>query len=82
VDLRVRLKKGADAASTEPSDWEVFIIEVNPNPYLEHKDLLARAAEKHGLSYADLIEKIVQLAMHRSLVKAPPVVGASSSSAA
>jgi D-alanine-D-alanine ligase len=82
VDLRVRLKKGAEAGSSEPNDWEVFIIEVNPNPYLERRDLLARAAEKHGLPYGDLIEKIVELAMHRSLVKTPPVLGAPAATSA
>ncbi len=76
VDMRVRLKKSAPQGSSEPSDWELFIIEVNPNPYIEKSAEVALAAQKHGLAYPDLIEKILELAMHRSRMKTPPVVAA------
>lgn len=45
---------------------EFYVIEVNPNPHIDKKSELAMAAQKHGLTYPDLIEKIVQLAMERN----------------
>lgn len=46
--------------------WEFYIIEVNPNPHLARNSELALAARKHGLTYPDLIEKIIELALARS----------------
>ena len=78
VDLRLRrtenpkkiTKKGAspelDAPVISVDGWEFYIIEANPNPYLDRKAEYAMASRKHGLKYAELIEKIVQLAMDRS----------------
>jgi D-alanine-D-alanine ligase len=60
VDLRVRQSK-----KERDDGWEFYILEVNPNPYLDAKAEVAMAAKKHGLSYADLIEKIVRLAVRR-----------------
>jgi D-alanine-D-alanine ligase len=54
---RVDLRVGADG--------EIHVIEVNPNCYLEKTAEFARAAEKHGLSYDDLIARIVELAAAR-----------------
>lgn len=82
VDMRVRNKKAAKqgSGSTEdPNDWEIFIIEVNPNPYLERNAEVAMAAAKHQLDYADLVEKILELAMHRSRIKEEPVISAPAS---
>ena len=45
--------------------WEFYVIEANPNPYLDKKSELAMAARKHELKYPELIEKIVELAMER-----------------
>jgi D-alanine-D-alanine ligase len=44
---------------------EVYVIEVNPNCYLEAKSEFARAAEKDGLSYDALVAQIVELASAR-----------------
>jgi D-alanine-D-alanine ligase-like ATP-grasp enzyme len=63
--MRVRPKKGK-------SDWEIFIIEVNPNPYLEQTAEVAMAAARKQLEYGDLVEKILELAMHRNRLLEPP----------
>jgi D-alanine-D-alanine ligase-like ATP-grasp enzyme len=47
------------------STGEVYVIEVNPNCYLERDAEFARAADKCGLSYHALIAKIVELAAAR-----------------
>jgi D-alanine-D-alanine ligase len=44
---------------------EIFVIEANPNCYLEEKSEFARAAQKSGLEYAALIGRIVELASAR-----------------
>ncbi len=44
---------------------EPFVLEVNPNPYLEKDSELAMAAEHRGLSYTDLIEAIIDSAATR-----------------
>jgi D-alanine-D-alanine ligase len=44
---------------------EVFVIEVNPNCYLERESEFARAAKQGGLEYQALIERIVELALAR-----------------
>jgi D-alanine-D-alanine ligase len=53
IDLRVTPKE------------EVYVIEANPNCYLEAKSEFARAAQKHGLEYPQLIARIVDLASAR-----------------
>jgi D-alanine-D-alanine ligase len=71
VDMRLRhvVKDTGTKSSDEEADldsWEFFVIEVNPNPYLDEKSELAMAARKHGLNYPDLIEKIIEMAMERT----------------
>jgi D-alanine-D-alanine ligase len=44
---------------------EIYVIEVNPNCYLERSGEFARAAEKHGMDHAALVARIVELAMAR-----------------
>ena len=66
VDMRLRLRESARKDSPDPADWEWFIIEVNPNPYLEPKAEVALAAKKRELAYGDLIERIVELAVQRT----------------
>ncbi len=44
---------------------EVFVIEVNPNCYLERDSEFARAAARGGLGYDALIERILELAAGR-----------------
>lgn len=53
IDLRVT-----------PSE-EIFVIEVNPNCYLERESEFARAAAQDGLEYRALISRIVELAAAR-----------------
>jgi len=53
IDLRV-----SDAG-------EVYVIEVNPNCYLERESEFSRAARRHGLEYDALVARIVDLAMAR-----------------
>jgi D-alanine-D-alanine ligase len=71
VDLRIRPKKGS-GTSSNTDDWEMFIIEVNPNPYLERTAEVAMAAARKELAYPDLVEKIMELAMHRNRVHEQP----------
>jgi D-alanine-D-alanine ligase len=53
VDLRVNAKE------------EIYVIEVNPNCYLEKSAEFATAAEKSGIEYSALIARIVELASAR-----------------
>jgi D-alanine-D-alanine ligase len=46
-------------------DGEVFVIEVNPNCYLEREAEFARAAGKCGMSYHALVGRIIELATAR-----------------
>ena len=67
VDMRVRPKRGG-----KDDEWEMFIIEVNPNPYLERTAEVSMAAQRKKLEYADLVEKILELAMHRNRMQERP----------
>ena len=53
VDLRVNAKE------------EIYVIEVNPNCYLEKKAEFATAARKSGIEYPALIDRIIELANAR-----------------
>jgi len=44
---------------------EIYVIEVNPNCYLERESEFSRAAKQHGLEYDALIARIVDLATAR-----------------
>jgi D-alanine-D-alanine ligase len=44
---------------------EIYVIEVNPNCYLERESEFARAAARHGLEYDALIARILELATGR-----------------
>ncbi|HKG96053.1 MAG TPA: ATP-grasp domain-containing protein [Gemmatimonadaceae bacterium] len=44
---------------------EIYVIEVNPNCYLEANGEFARAAKQSGIEYDDLIARIVELASAR-----------------
>jgi D-alanine-D-alanine ligase len=61
--LRLRDYARIDLRVTESG--EVFVIEVNPNCYLERESEFARAAERGGLPYESLIARIVDLANAR-----------------
>ena len=47
------------------SAGEIYVIEVNPNCYLERESEFARAARKHGLEYDALIRQLIELASAR-----------------
>jgi D-alanine-D-alanine ligase len=61
--LRLRDYARIDLRVTPNGD--VYVIEVNPNCYLERESEFARAAERSGLSYDALISRIVDLAAAR-----------------
>jgi D-alanine-D-alanine ligase len=46
-------------------DDEVYVLEVNPNPFLADEHEMANAAEKAGMKYADFIQRIVDEALKR-----------------
>ncbi|MGH7538157.1 MAG: D-alanine--D-alanine ligase family protein [Gemmatimonadales bacterium] len=46
-------------------DHEVYVLEVNPNPFLAYEHELADAAEKAGMNYRAFIQRIVDEAMRR-----------------
>ncbi len=58
VDFRISQETG-----------EAFVLEVNPNPYLEKQSELAMAAKERGLSYTQLIGRIVESAATRNGMK-------------
>ena len=61
--LRLRDYARVDMRVTDAG--EIYVIEVNPNCYLEAKSEFARAAERDGMSYDALIALIVELASAR-----------------
>jgi D-alanine-D-alanine ligase len=63
VDLRLRMRPKGNPE--DPRSWQFYIIEANPNPYLERSSEVALAAGKVGLSYVDLVERIVEVAIRR-----------------
>jgi len=46
-------------------DNEVYVLEVNPNPFIAAEHELAEAAEKSGLKYNAFIQRIVDEALAR-----------------
>src|SRR5919197_840471 len=63
VDFRISQKTG-----------EAYVLEANPNPFLERSRELALAAQERGLSYTQLIGRIVESAAARYKMprKGPP----------
>jgi D-alanine-D-alanine ligase len=61
----LRLRDYARIDMRVADDGDVYIIEVNPNCYLERKSEFALAAEAAGIGYAELINRIVELANAR-----------------
>ncbi len=61
--LRLRDYARIDLRVTPGGD--VYVIEVNPNCYLERESEFARAAERAGHTYEELISRIVDLAAAR-----------------
>ncbi|UCF18739.1 MAG: D-alanine--D-alanine ligase [Gemmatimonadota bacterium] len=46
-------------------DQRVYVLEVNPNPYIAFGEDMANAAERAGLDYYEFIERIVREATNR-----------------
>ena len=68
IDMRLRKSENRNRRNESSIDgWEFFLIEVNPNPYLEPKAEFAMAAKQHGLGYPELIQRIIDSAMSRSI---------------
>jgi D-alanine-D-alanine ligase len=61
--LRLRDYARIDLRVTDAGD--VYVIEVNPNCYLERESEFSRAAAKDGLEYPALIGRIIELANAR-----------------
>ena len=61
--LRLRDYARIDLRVTD--DDEIFVIEVNPNCYLERESEFARAAAEADMTYDALIARIVELALAR-----------------
>jgi D-alanine-D-alanine ligase len=51
------------------SDKKIYILEANSNPDLAYGEDVADSAEKYGISYENLIKRIVNIALKRSTVK-------------
>ena len=43
----------------------MYVLEANPNPFLARENEMAEAAEKAGMSYGALIQRIVDEALKR-----------------
>ena len=61
----LRLRDYARVDLRVTAEEEVYVIEANPNCYLEQNSEFARSAQKAGLEYAALISRIVELASAR-----------------
>jgi D-alanine-D-alanine ligase len=61
--LRVRDYGRIDLRLTETG--QIFVIEVNANCYLEQHSEFAVAAAAHGIGYAELVNRIAELALER-----------------
>jgi D-alanine-D-alanine ligase len=44
-------------------DGRVYVLEANPNPNLSYGEDLAESAEKVGISYEQLIQRILSLGL-------------------
>jgi len=65
VDMRARCDP--ELPKEDPSSWKFYIIEVNPNPYLEENAEVAMSARESGLQYVELLEHILESAERRAL---------------
>jgi D-alanine-D-alanine ligase len=61
--LRVRDYGRVDLRMTDTGD--IYVLEVNASCYLEKTDEFATAAKAAGISYSDLVQRIVELATER-----------------
>lgn len=92
VELRVRIERAALLAfrvlklrdyarfdfRISEKTGEAFVLEANPNPYLEKNSELALAAREKGISYTQLVGRIVESAAARyKIARKPPAASAS-----
>ncbi len=61
----LRLRDYARVDLRVTSEGEIYIIEVNPNCYLERSAEFSMAADKSGLDHTALVERILELAIGR-----------------
>ena len=61
----LRLRDYARIDMRVSSKGEIFVIEANPNCYLERESEFARAARERGLDHAELVSRIIDLATAR-----------------
>jgi len=61
----LRLRDYARIDLRVTADEEIFVIEVNPNCYLERDSEFSRASAKGGLAYEALIARILELSLAR-----------------
>jgi len=61
----LRLRDYARIDLRVTNDDKIFVIEVNPNCYLERESEFARAAAEGGLAYDALVARILELALAR-----------------
>lgn len=61
----LRLRDYARVDMRVSKSGEVFVLEINPNCYLEKEAEFARAASRNGMEYDALIARIVELAAAR-----------------
>ncbi len=61
----LRLRDYARIDLRVTSAGEIFVIEVNPNPYLERESEFARAAARDGMDFDQLIARVTELARAR-----------------
>jgi hypothetical protein len=69
--LRCRDYGRIDCRVSEGGD--IYVIEVNPNPYLAKDSEFAMAAAHSGIVYEDLVEHIVELAWKRRRERSPAI---------
>jgi D-alanine-D-alanine ligase len=48
-------------------DGRIYILEVNANPSLDRNDELVQSAEKAGITYTQLVQKIISMALNRGV---------------
>lgn len=46
-------------------DGQLYVLEANPNPQLAYGEDFAESADSAGLDYADLLQRILNLGLHR-----------------
>jgi D-alanine-D-alanine ligase len=56
---------------------ELYVLEANPNPQIAYGEDFAESAEKAGLDYPDLLQRILNLGLRRGARPQPPAMPSS-----